>query len=125
LILANAMQQVGIRALVGKISMDLSSRQTYKESSAQEALDAAKSFLHDCRALVQHLPTYRQLVEPVLTPRFVPTCSEELLHGLGQLAKEDGRVKIQSHMAESKDEMDLVKAQMGVHDMEVFKRVSP
>jgi len=122
LILAKAMQEAGIRAFVGKLSMDISSRPTYREPSAQAALDSAKTFVGDCRALVDHLPSHKRLVEPVLTPRFVPTCSEELLCGLGRLAKEDGGVRIQSHMAESKDMVDLVKAERGVQDTEVFKR---
>lgn len=103
--------------------MDISSRPTYKESSAQSALDAAKTFIHDCRALTKDLPPHKQLIEPVLTPRFVPTCSEELLHGLGQLSHSEGKVKIQSHLAESKDQVEWVKEERGVDDIEVFERV--
>ncbi|KAJ7928059.1 Metallo-dependent hydrolase, partial [Mycena leptocephala] len=72
----------GLRAFVGKLSMDISSRPSYKELSAQASLDAAHSFVEKCRGLTASLPTHERLVEPVLTPRFVPTCSDELLVGL-------------------------------------------
>ena len=41
------------------------------------------------------------LVQPVVTPRFKPSCSEKLLEELGKLAKEMGDVHIQSHIAEN------------------------
>ena len=49
------------------------------------------------------------LVEPVITPRFVPSCSLELLRGLGKLAQEH-KVAIQSHISESLDEVAFCKA---------------
>ena len=96
------MQDMGIRAFVGKLSMDISSRPTYKEESAETALAAAHSFCKQCREEVSRAEEHQRLVEPVLTPRFVPTCSNELLQGLGKLAAEQG-LRIQSHMAESHD----------------------
>ena len=84
LILAKCMMDAGIRAFVGKLSMDISSRPTYKEASAKDALAAVSSFASKCAALNDQLPPHMALVEPVLTPRFVPTCSDELLKGLGQ-----------------------------------------
>lgn len=44
------------------------------------------------------------LLEPVITPRFIPTCTKELLKGLGQVAAETG-VPVQSHISESLDEV--------------------
>ncbi len=42
-----------------------------------------------------------------LTPRFVPTCTPELLHGLGRLAAESA-VLVQTHLAENSDEVAWV-----------------
>ncbi|KAJ7601580.1 hypothetical protein DFH06DRAFT_1276777 [Mycena polygramma] len=121
LILAEVMQAAGLRAFVGKLSMDISSRPSYKEPSAQTSLDAAQSFVEKCHALTASLPTHEQLVEPVLTPRFVPTCSDELLVGLGQLsARED--LKIQSHLAEALDQVEYVRKERGAEDIEIFDR---
>ena len=47
-------------------------------------------------------------VEPILTPRFAPTCSRELMTGLGELAKEKD-VRIQTHLSECKPEIQWVK----------------
>lgn len=62
--------------------------------------------------LVASLPTHRQLVDPCITPRFVPTCSSKLLDGLAMIA-EEGNLRIQSHMAESAGQVAWVR---GMHD---------
>ncbi|KAI0074027.1 Metallo-dependent hydrolase [Panus rudis PR-1116 ss-1] len=121
LILARTMQSKGIRAYVGKLSMDISSRPTYVEPSAEASLEAARSFSRECQHLTSDLPVHERLVQPILTPRFVPTCSNAVLHGLGQLAKEDS-LWIQSHMAESLDQVQWVKAERGLDDIDVFDK---
>jgi guanine deaminase len=45
-----------------------------------------------------------------ITPRFVPSCSEALLRGAGELAAAYPDVWIQSHVAENKDEIAWVRA---------------
>lgn len=117
------MQRIGIRAFIGKLSMDISTRPTYVESTHTESVASARSFIDRVRALTAHLPDHDRLVEPVLTPRFVPTCSDSLLQGLGELAEQTG-VRVQSHLAEAKDQMKAVQESRGVGDMEVFERVS-
>lgn len=123
LVLAEAMQRSGIRAFIGKLSMDISTRPTYVEPTHTESIASARSFIDRVRALTAHLPDHERLVEPVLTPRFVPTCSDALLQGLGELAAQSG-VRVQSHLAEAKDQMKAVQESRGIGDMEVFERVS-
>ena len=48
------------------------------------------------------------IIDPIITPRFVPTCSRELMEGLGQLAKEKN-VRIQTHLSECRPEVAWVK----------------
>lgn len=103
--------------------MDKSSRPTYVEPSASASLSAAESFIRRCNSLVSHLPESSRLVEPVITPRFVPTCSQELLTGLGNLAAE-GNVMVQSHMCEARDQVDWVRSERGKEDFDIFKEVS-
>ncbi|RDX42618.1 Metallo-dependent hydrolase [Lentinus brumalis] len=119
LILARVMQQAGIRAFVGKLSTDISSRPTYVESSADASLEAARLFCDRCIDVSSSLSTHERLVEPVITPRFVPTCSNELLAGLGTLSAEKN-IRIQSHMAESHDQVHHVLSERGSDDMDVF-----
>ena len=118
------MQEANIRAFIGKLSMDISPRPTYCERSASEALLAAESFVTSMRNedVFSRIPPYALLVEPVLTPRFVPSCSDDLLVGLGELAKRLN-VRVQSHLAEARDEIDWVKKERGIGDVEVFERV--
>ncbi|KAH8104529.1 hypothetical protein BXZ70DRAFT_967799 [Cristinia sonorae] len=121
IILAKAMLSRGLRAYVGKLSMDISSRPTYKEASAQDSLTNAMSFVNNCRALCSDLPETLRTVEPILTPRFVPTCSDKLLTGLGELAR-DKQLRVQSHLAEAHDQVQWVLQERGVEDIEVFER---
>ncbi|KAF8904125.1 hypothetical protein CPB84DRAFT_701804 [Gymnopilus junonius] len=127
LILAECMQSAGCRAFVGKLSMDIditspeSPAKAYLESSSAASLEAAKSFINRCHGLVSHLPRSQRLVEPVLTPRFVPTCTDELLTGLGDISNAQG-VRVQSHLAEAKDQVEWVRAERGMEDIDVFDK---
>jgi guanine deaminase len=123
LILAETMQRIGIRAFVGKLSMDISTRPTYIEPTHSESIASARSFIDRVKALTSDLPDHARLVEPVLTPRFVPTCSDALLQGLGELAEQTG-IRVQSHLAEARDLMKAVQESRGMSDLKVFERVS-
>ncbi|KAI5896925.1 Metallo-dependent hydrolase [Schizophyllum commune H4-8] len=119
IILAQAMREAGLRAFVGKLSMDISSRKTYVEASSDEALAAARGFIDRCEDINKEGTGPN--VAPVITPRFVPTCSPVLLDGLGALAKER-EVRVQSHLAEAHDQVEWVRAERGMEDIEVFDK---
>ena len=124
LVLAKVMKEAGLRAFIGKLSMDTSSRKSYVEPSAQASLDSAISFVEKCYALDEARGP--RLIEPILTPRFVPTCSAPLLYGLGVLAAR-GRnsvpLRIQSHLAESEDQVAWVKSTKHADDIDIFDKV--
>lgn len=103
--------------------MDKSTREAYREPGTSASLEAARTFIHDCRALTSRLPPHRRLVEPVLTPRFVPTSSDEQLRGLGEIAQEDPSLRIQSHLAEAQDQVNWVRSERGREDIDVFDQV--
>jgi cytosine/adenosine deaminase-related metal-dependent hydrolase len=70
--------QFGQRALVGKVCMDRNSPETYCQSLEKN--------LQDTRNLIEYIGSHPAqpstecpLVLPVITPRFIPTCSPELL----------------------------------------------
>jgi Amidohydrolase family len=46
-------------------------------------------------------------VQPIVTPRFAPSCTEDLLKQLGELAAAES-LPIQSHINENKDEIKWV-----------------
>ncbi|KAG9127647.1 hypothetical protein FRC07_011233 [Ceratobasidium sp. 392] len=119
IILAEAFAAVGLRIFVGKLSMDQSSRPSYREASTSASLVSARSFIRRCRAMVSSIPSHLRLVEPVLTPRFVPTCSDAVLRGLSLISRGEN-VKIQSHLAEAHDQVDYVRQSRGKSDMDIF-----
>uniref|UniRef100_A0A8C7RRI7 Guanine deaminase n=1 Tax=Oncorhynchus mykiss TaxID=8022 RepID=A0A8C7RRI7_ONCMY len=60
------------------------------------------------RALVGKVINSYPLVRPVVTPRFAPSCSATLLGHLGEIAQNND-LHIQSHISETKEEVNLVK----------------
>ncbi|XP_074660179.1 guanine deaminase-like [Tubulanus polymorphus] len=97
LALCDIIEACGQRALVGKVNMDRNSPDEYTELSAKDSLLETERFIDEIRRR-----NYR-LVEPVITPRFVPNCTEELQNGLGELAKRYD-LYIQSHLSETEAE---------------------
>ena len=45
-------------------------------------------------------------VKPILTPRFTPSCTDELMAALGRIAEEKG-LYVQSHLSESIGEIPV------------------
>lgn len=90
----------GQRALIGKVNMDRNSPDDYIETTEESFNDTLKFI---------ELFKEGEIVQPTITPRFVPTCTPELMEKLGQLAKEKN-LHIQSHVSENKDEIEWVKS---------------
>ena len=61
------------------------------------------------------------VIRPVVTPRFIPACTDRLLEGLGRLAEECA-CPIQTHCAESDWEDAHVRERFGVSDAEALHR---
>jgi len=74
-VLAELAHQHGQRAFIGKVSMDRNSPDHYREGSAMEAIKDAEDFVVDILSIGS------PLVQPIITPRFVPTCTLELMKG--------------------------------------------
>lgn len=102
-LLADICQSRGQRAFVGRVCMDRMSPEYYRDESVDSAI-------RDSRACIEHVknidPTY-DLVAPIITPRFAPSCTDEVLKALGDLHRETG-VHCQTHIAENMKEIDLV-----------------
>ncbi len=94
--LARACARHGQRALVGRVAMDHSegTPEWYRDTTAAAGVEASAASIEAIDALDS------RLVEPVITPRFTPACTDALLEGLGKLAEATG-VRVQTHCAES------------------------
>ncbi len=99
LVLMQALESAGISGFVGKVNMDRNGGEMLQETTAESQaetlrwLEACKDFRH---------------IQPILTPRFSPACTEELMAFLGRLAADKG-LPIQSHLSESREEIAWVK----------------
>uniref|UniRef100_A0A7S2SDE5 Amidohydrolase-related domain-containing protein n=1 Tax=Rhizochromulina marina TaxID=1034831 RepID=A0A7S2SDE5_9STRA len=98
------LQHYGQRALVGKVCMDRHSPENYCQP-LEENLRETQEFVAFCPPTMPTAPGAAALVQPCITPRFVPACSSELQRGLASLAEEHGGLHIQTHVAESIDEV--------------------
>ena len=65
--------------------------------------------LSDTKAWLEASKAFGPLVKPIITPRFVPSCTSELMRGLGELAKEY-EVPVKSHLSENHGEIGWVSA---------------
>eukprot|EP00435_Cladocopium_sp_Y103_P043301 s1813_g12.t1 len=114
-----ALERQGPRALVGKVCVDRHCPDSYVETT-QASLNDTEDFIIYTQARAAECGTWPYLAQPVVTPRFLPTCSPELLRGLGDLA-EKYNCMIQSHMSESIDEVEFSASLFGRQmDAEVF-----
>ncbi|MBU3145392.1 guanine deaminase [Clostridium sp. CF012] len=100
-ILMDIFNRAGIGAYVGKVNMDRNSPDYYVEST-EESLASTEEWILATKDKYH-------LVKPIITPRFVPTCSEKLMKGLAKLS-EKYSIKIQSHLSENDGEIEWVKS---------------
>ncbi|WP_413284243.1 guanine deaminase [Vibrio sp. MA40-2] len=108
----------GQRAFVGKVAMDDVDMcpDYYKDENYQASIDLTEQFINNVRNLEQN----NGLVEPIVTPRFVPTCSKDAMHGLGSLAKKYD-CAVQTHASESDWARDFSADKYGKTDVELYE----
>ncbi|MBR6304480.1 MAG: amidohydrolase family protein [Paludibacteraceae bacterium] len=101
-ILADLFIQAGMGAYVGLVGMNRNSPETLQNTTAE--------VMEGMRMLKKHLDEHNPsgLVRPIITPRFVPSCSDKMLTALGEYATETG-LPVQSHLSENRSEIDWVK----------------
>lgn len=98
--LMDLIEEVGLRAYVGKVNMDRNSPSYYIEET-QKSIEDTVEFVE------KTINKYKN-VKPIITPRFVPSCTVNLMRELGDIA-EKYDLKVQSHLSENLDEISLVK----------------
>ncbi len=98
-ILADYLDKAGLGALVGVVGMDRNCPENLSNTPA-EAVSATE-------ALLNHTATM-PLVGAIVTPRFVPSCTPEMLQALGDLAR-NRHLPVQSHLSENRSEIAWVR----------------
>ncbi len=101
LLLMQLLEETGIVAAVGKVNMDVNCPGYYGESTI-------KSIGETVRWIEASKRRFRS-VFPILTPRFAPVCSPELMTGLGDLQQKYA-LPLQSHLSENRAEAEWVQS---------------
>jgi 5-methylthioadenosine/S-adenosylhomocysteine deaminase len=112
-----ALQQSGIRAICGKCMMDLEDDDgpglaESTEQSLQESVDLLERWHGKANSRLQY----------AFKPRFVLSCSKELLNHTRDLAHKYG-VLIHSHASENRDEIALVEEKLGRKNILYFSDI--
>ena len=100
-LLMDLLEETGLKAFVGKVNMDRNSPPALQEKSASASVRDTISWLEETAGKYQN-------VKPVLTPRFIPSCSDELMKALAEIQKAY-HLPVQSHLSENTGEIAWVK----------------
>jgi len=99
-LLMDMLIEAGLGAYVGKVNMD--------RNTTPELTEDTQRSIVETEEIILEYRNKSDLVKPIITPRFVPTCSVELMKGLGKLAINHG-VPVQSHLSENTSEVEWVR----------------
>lgn len=100
-ILMDHMNNSGLICYVGKVNMDREAPSELLDKSAEHS--ALETY-----GWVNSVLNKYEYVKPILTPRFIPSCSSALLIELAKI-QEAFDLPLQSHLSENKGEIDFVK----------------
>jgi guanine deaminase len=100
LLLMDLLETTGLGCMVGKVNMDRNSPAGLCENR-QQSMEDTLSWLMESKS------KYRRIT-PVITPRFLPSCTDELLKDLSRICR-SYQLPLQSHLSENLDEIDWVK----------------
>ena len=99
-VLMDLLEEKGIVSYVGKVNMDRNCPDTLKEDS-NESINNTIQWIQNCNEKYK-------FVKPIITPRFVPSCTSYLMKELGNIAMKNN-LPVQSHLSENLSEIDWVK----------------
>lgn len=101
LLLMKKLEASGLMTYVGKVNMDRNCPDTIRERSAASAAEETEAWI--CQAESSLFRT-----KPILTPRFIPSCSDELMCALKGLQRKYN-LPVQSHLSENLGEIAWVR----------------
>lgn len=101
LLLMELMEKSGLASYVGKVNMDRDAPEDLVEESAEAAAEDTRQFIEASLSR-----NYRR-TKPIITPRFVPSCTDALMAELGKI-REEYDLPVQSHLSENPGEVEMV-----------------
>ena len=99
-VLMHLFREAGMGAFVGKVAMN--------RNCPEGLSEPVERMVQGYEALTAEFPDPEALVRPIITPRFIPSCTPEMLRACGQLAAKH-KLPVQSHLSENRDEIALVQ----------------
>ncbi len=105
-ILMKLYQEAGMGAMVGKVAMNRNCPETLCED-VEAYVEGQESLIKEFSNLSPLTSHLSPLVRPIITPRFVPSCTSELLKACGELANKY-QLPVQSHLSENTSEIAWV-----------------
>ena len=100
-LLMKLMEESGLVSYVGKVNMDREASEALTEESADVSAYTTFGWINSVKERFQN-------TKPILTPRFIPCCTDKLMEELREIQMAYG-VPVQSHLSESKGEIEFVK----------------
>ena len=97
LLLMELLEDTGMKAYVGKVNMDRNSPEILREESVEEASKITEQWILEAERF--------ENVRQILTPRFIPSCSDELMREIARLQKKY-ELPMQSHLSENLGEIE-------------------
>ena len=102
LLLMDILEESGLVSFVGKVNMDRNCPDDLREDNSAEA---TKEWLETF--LKRKGEGRYKNTAPILTPRFIPSCSDKLMRSLAEIQKET-HLPVQSHLSENLNEVEWV-----------------
>ena len=100
-LLMRLMEESGLVSYVGKVNMDREASEALVEDSADISAYTTFGWINAVKDKFKN-------TKPILTPRFIPCCTDKLMEELREIQMAYG-IPVQSHLSESQGEIDFVK----------------
>ena len=100
-LLMDLMEKTGLKTFIGKVNMDRNGSLALQEASAVVSAKDTVRWLEETTGKYEN-------VKPILTPRFTPSCSDELMTRLAEIQR-TYCLPVQSHLSENRSEIAWVK----------------
>ena len=100
-LLMDLMEKTGLKTFIGKVNMDRNGTESLQEESAVVSARDTVRWLDGTAGKYEN-------VRPILTPRFTPSCTDELMTRLAEIQR-TYRLPVQSHLSENQGEIAWVK----------------
>ncbi len=99
-VLMRLFREAGMGALVGKVGMN--------RNCSEKLSEPVERMVQGYESLIAEFNDPHGLVRPIVTPRFIPSCTPGMLRACGELAAKY-HLPVQSHLSENRDEVALVR----------------